>query len=139
MAVRGMGIDNGHSQCPRSLLLDAPSEGEGIRGNSGDFDQIGCTWLRNTTESSIFEPVMIRPVTCSRMFRKRASSLRKVAYGGRDRLYRVTPLSVNLQLPVDTLFLEERGQRLGRLCAAENPECDLSICHLEEMLGGFTS
>lgn len=56
-------MDKGHKQCPRSLELDAPSEGEGTLGVSGDFDQMGSVWLRNTKESSMLAPVMMRPVT----------------------------------------------------------------------------
>jgi hypothetical protein len=41
VAVLASAIDSGQTQCPSSLLLDAPSEGEGIRGASGDFDQMG--------------------------------------------------------------------------------------------------
>lgn len=56
-------MDKGHKQCPRSLELEAPSEDEGNLGVSGDFDQMGSVWLRNTKESSMFAPVMMRPVT----------------------------------------------------------------------------
>lgn len=62
-AVLASAIESGQTQCPSSLLLDAPSEGEGTRGASGDFDQMGWIWFRKTKESPTFEPVMIRPVT----------------------------------------------------------------------------
>jgi len=62
-AVLASAIESGQTQCPSNLLLDAPSEGEGTRGASGDFDQMGWTWFRKTKESSMLEPVMIRPVT----------------------------------------------------------------------------
>lgn len=63
VAVLGRASDSGQTQCPRSLLDAAPSDGEGTRGVSVDFDQIGCVWFRKTKESSIPDPVMIRPVT----------------------------------------------------------------------------
>lgn len=42
-AVLASAIESGQTQCPSSLLLDAPSEGEGTRGVSRDFDQMG--WI----------------------------------------------------------------------------------------------
>lgn len=60
--VLEMGIDRGQTQCPINLLLRTPTEGEGARGLSGDLAQMGCVWFRNAKESSILEPVMIRPV-----------------------------------------------------------------------------
>jgi hypothetical protein len=59
----GSGIDKGHSQCPRSLLADAPEEDEGTLGMSADFAHIGKDWLRKVNESDAFAPVMMRPVT----------------------------------------------------------------------------
>jgi hypothetical protein len=56
-------MESGHTQCPMSLLDEAPSEGEGKRGVTIDFAQIGCVRLRKMKQSSICEPVMIRPVT----------------------------------------------------------------------------
>ena len=61
--VLGMGIDRGQAQCPSNLLLRVPSDGDGTRGLSGDLAQIGCVCVRKAKESSILEPVMIRPVT----------------------------------------------------------------------------
>jgi len=59
----GRGIDKGHSQCPRSLFVEAPSEGEGTLGISIDFAHIGDDWLRKVYESDGLAPVMMRPVT----------------------------------------------------------------------------
>lgn len=64
VTIRGRGIESCHTQCPSSLLEAVPSEGDGIRGVSIDFAQMGCVWLRNTKQSLMLDPVMIRPVTC---------------------------------------------------------------------------
>jgi hypothetical protein len=63
VAVLARAIDRGQTQCPNSLLPDVLSEGEGTRGGSADFDQIGWVWFRKMKQSSTPEPVMIRPVT----------------------------------------------------------------------------
>jgi hypothetical protein len=59
----GSDIDRGHSQCPRSLLVDTPSEGDGTLGMSMDFAHMGNDWLRKVNESDAFAPVIMRPVT----------------------------------------------------------------------------
>ncbi len=64
VTVRGRGIERRHTQCPSNLLDAVPSESDGIRGVSIDFAQMGCVRLRNTKQSLMLDPVMIRPVTC---------------------------------------------------------------------------
>jgi hypothetical protein len=142
-AVLASAIESGQTQCPSSLLLDAPSEGEGTRGASGDFDQMGWIWFRKTKESPMFEPVMIRPVTYGHLMKFASKEKRLETYHRRNRLDRVTPLGIEFEPTSNIFLLKECGQRLRRLCAAKDPKRDprlrLSICNLEDVLCRLTT
>jgi hypothetical protein len=57
----GSGIDRGHSQYPRSLPPDTPSDDEDALGMSSDFAHIGNDRSRKVRESLACAPVMMRP------------------------------------------------------------------------------